>query len=67
MARVGAAGRIVRPRSLPRALFALLRDRIGSLWRWRELTLPLSLLYVAWVEGGGAAAFALCRANPCAG
>jgi hypothetical protein len=62
MARVRAAGRIVRPRSLPRALFALLRDRIGGLWRWRELTLPLALLYVAWAEGGGAAAFALCGA-----
>jgi hypothetical protein len=31
-------------------------ERVGSLWRWRELTIPLALLYLAWAVGGDAAA-----------
>ncbi|MGH3041156.1 MAG: FtsK/SpoIIIE domain-containing protein [Gaiellaceae bacterium] len=59
MARVGAAGRIVPPWSLPEKLLALLRDRAGGLWRWREFTIPLGLLSVVYAEGGDAAVLAV--------
>jgi hypothetical protein len=56
MARTRAAGRIVRPRSLVNRLVVLAWERVAGLWRWRELTVPLALLYVAWAGGGDAAA-----------
>jgi hypothetical protein len=59
MARVGSAGQIVAPLSLPRKLLSFLCNRVGGFWRWRELTLPLALLYAAWALGGGATAVSL--------
>jgi len=56
MARTRAAGRIVRPRSVVNRLVVLAWERVAGLWRWRELTVPLALLYVAWAGGGDAAA-----------
>src|SRR5689334_22761350 len=55
MARVGSAGQIVAPLSLRRKLFRFLCNRVGGLWRWREFTFPLTLLYAAWAVGGGGA------------
>jgi hypothetical protein len=59
MAHVGPAGQIVAPWSLRRRLLGFLRNRAGGFWRWREITLPLALLYAVWAVGGGAAALAL--------
>lgn len=59
MARMGAAGRIVPPWSLSEQLLALLRNRVGGLWRWREFTIPLGLLYIGYSQGGDAAASAV--------
>jgi hypothetical protein len=56
MARTRAAGRIVRPRSLVNRLVVFAWERVGGLWRWRELTVPLALLYLVWAKGGDAAA-----------
>jgi hypothetical protein len=53
---VGAAGRIVPSLSVMEKLFMLLRDRLLGLWRWRELTVPLTALYFASAEGGDAVA-----------
>jgi hypothetical protein len=59
MAQVGAAGRIVPPRTVTDELLAFLWERVGGLWRWREITIPIALLYAAWAGGGDAAALAL--------
>jgi FtsK/SpoIIIE family len=59
MGRVGAAGRVVPPRSLTDELLAFAWERLGGLWRWRELTIPLALLFLAYAEGGDAAALAV--------
>jgi hypothetical protein len=59
MAHVGAAGRIVPPRTLTDELLAFLWERVGGLWRWREFMIPIALVYAAWAGGGDAAALAL--------
>jgi hypothetical protein len=59
MAHVGPAGQIVAPWSLGGRLLGFLRNRAGGVWRWREITLPLALLYAVWAVAGGAAALAL--------
>ena len=59
MARVGPAGQVVAPSSLEGAVIGFLADRVGGLWRWREITVPLGVLYVADAEGGGAAALGI--------
>src|SRR6266508_1166157 len=48
----GPAGRIVPPQSRKRRLFEFACDRVGGLWRWRELTLPLAALYLAYALAG---------------
>jgi hypothetical protein len=54
--RRGAAGQIVPPRSLDGELVRFVVDRVVGLWRWRELTLPLATLYLAyWFAGSYAA------------
>jgi hypothetical protein len=56
MRRRGPAGQVVPPWSLDGAVIKFVVDRVGGLWRWRELTLPLAALYVAyWLPGGYAA------------
>lgn len=59
MARVGSAGQIVAPLSLRRKVVRFLCNRAGGFWRWRELTLPLALLYATWAVSGGAMAVSL--------
>src|SRR5947209_360698 len=55
----GAAGQIVPPWSIDGVLMRFVIDRVGGLWRWRELTLPLAALYLAyWLAGGYAATWA---------
>jgi hypothetical protein len=56
MAREGAAGRLVPARSISRKLLVLLRDRVGGVWRWREITLPLLALYLMSAKGAEAVA-----------
>src|SRR5213596_685680 len=58
MRRVGATGRLVRPRSRMHKLLVFLWERLGGLWRWREFTIPFAFVYAAWA-GGGAAALAV--------
>jgi FtsK/SpoIIIE family len=58
MGRVGGAGRIVRRRSLVGRLLVLLRERAAGLWRWRDVTVPLVLVYFAWAARGHAAGVA---------
>jgi hypothetical protein len=38
---------------------AFVWERVGGLWRWRELMIPLALLHLAYAEGGDAAALAV--------
>ena len=45
MRRKGPAGQIVPPSSLGGELIKFVVDRLGGLWRWRELTRPLAALY----------------------
>lgn len=53
MASTGAAGRVVPPRTLSEEALVLLWERVGGLWRWRELTLPPAAVYVAFATAGG--------------
>jgi hypothetical protein len=56
MARTRAAGHVVSPRSLVGKLLVFAWERVGGLWRWRELTVPLALVYLVWAGSGDAAA-----------
>lgn len=56
MASTGAAGRVVPPRTLWEEALVFLWERVGGLWRWRELTLPPAAVYVAYATAGGYAA-----------
>lgn len=57
MRRRQPAGRIVRPRSLKWKLIRfVVVDRVSGLWRWREFTLPLAALYLAYATAGSSGA-----------